>query len=74
MISNLKPGEVAPGHISDLMPAWNSGDGAFTHINQQIPSVVYASSQNGNIRRLEMGTVLPTSNIGIKNIKNKFAV
>ena len=45
----------------------NSGDGAFTHINQQIPSVVYASSQNGNIRRLEMGTVLPTSNIGIKN-------
>jgi len=52
---------------SPLFSRINSGDGAFTHINQQVPSVIYASSQNGNIRRLEMGSLLPISNVGIRN-------
>lgn len=34
----------------------NGGDGAFTAINPDNPDIVYVSSQNGNMRRLQLST------------------
>lgn len=37
------------------------GDGAFCHINQQVPSTLYASSQNANLVRCDnLGSLTPT--------------
>lgn len=42
------------------------GDGTFTHFMQEVDNVIYASSQNGNIRRLTMtGTF--ASSVRIRN-------
>ena len=43
------------------------GDGTFTHIVQELGNVIYASSQNGNIRRLTMTGNFPTTSVRIRN-------
>lgn len=45
----------------------NGGDGAFTHIRQDAEDIIYVSSQNGNIKRLVVTSIVPSVKTDIKN-------